>query len=66
MSLTLNAESVLKESRASCRPSLVEMLNRYNDLVKRGVIQKEQPKTFGGVVYPTDCKNKHINYYLSE
>ena len=66
MSLTTIVESILEENAALCRSDLIEKQNRYNDLVKRGIIREERPKTFGDVAYPTDCKNKRIDYSLKK
>ena len=66
MSMVPIVENILKEKTTPSNPDLVKMQNRYNDLVKRGIIQEERPKTFGEIAYPIDCKNKHINYSLSE
>jgi len=66
MSLVPIVENILKEKATPHNPDLAKMQNRYNDLVKRGVIKEERPKTFGDVIYPIDYENKHINYSLSE
>jgi hypothetical protein len=65
MSLAPVVERVLKENASSRLSDLLEKQNRYHDLVKRGIVQEERPKTFGNVAYPIDCKNKHINYSLN-
>ena len=65
MGLELDVENILRENAALRNPDLMEKQNRYHDLVKRGIIQEEQPKTFGDVAYPIDCKNKHIDYSLN-
>jgi len=47
---------------------VLEIQERYNDLVKRGIIKEEPPKTFGEAISATPnnlMQNKHINYSLS-
>ena len=64
MSIVPIVESILEENANQRRSDLKEIQNRCNDLVKRGIIQEERPKTFGSIPYPIDYKNRYINYPL--
>ena len=68
MSMAPVVENILKDNVTSQHARILGIQKRYDDFVKRGIIQEEPPKTFGASasVIPNDLKNKHIDYTLSK
>ena len=66
MTMTAAVKNILKNNTTSRFIRVLEIQKRHDDLVRRGIIQEEPPKTFGGVILPSDIKNKHIDYALGD
>jgi len=68
MTMTPIVKNILENNFAPRIARVLEIQKRYDDLVERGIIQEEPPKTFGNaaLIVPNDLKNKHIDYTLSE
>jgi hypothetical protein len=65
MSLVSNVKTILKDNHIPRHAQLQAIQKRYAELVERGIIQEELPKTFGpGQTVYDDFSNHYIDYSL--
>ena|GEM_PF-6346046 len=68
MSMVSVIEKIQKDNVSPRIARVLAIQERYDDLIKRGIIKEEPPKTFGEAISATPnnlMQNKHINYSLS-